>query len=151
MAPGSSHKPRRKPHHRSAANHASPPFPLAAYFWPIKGTSSEWLAVPVILMLCALFRWVVGLWTYSGFQSPPMHGDFEAQRHWMELTIHLPVSRWYFYDLQWWGLDYPPLTAYHSWLLGKMYVASPKYFSKLTVSEGLTLTHLGSLSTNLVA
>jgi len=50
-----------------------------------------------------------------------MYGDFEAQRHWMELTIHLPVSLWYFYDLQWWGLDYPPLTAYHSWLLGKMY------------------------------
>ena len=39
----------------------------------------------------------------------------------MELTIHLPVSKWYFYDLQWWGLDYPPLTAYHSWLLGIMY------------------------------
>jgi len=51
-----------------------------------------------------------------------MHGDFEAQRHWMELTIHLPVSQWYFYDLEWWGLDYPPLTAYHSWFLGKLYV-----------------------------
>ncbi len=50
-----------------------------------------------------------------------MYGDFEAQRHWMELTNHLPISQWYFYDLQWWGLDYPPLTAYHSWLLGKMY------------------------------
>lgn len=50
-----------------------------------------------------------------------MHGDFEAQRHWMELTIHLPPTKWYFYDLQYWGLDYPPLTAYHSWLLGKMY------------------------------
>lgn len=51
-----------------------------------------------------------------------MHGDFEAQRHWMELTIHLPISQWYFYDLDWWGLDYPPLTAYHSWFLGKLYV-----------------------------
>lgn len=57
----------------------------------------------------------------TGFRVPPMYGDFEAQRHWMELTIHLPVSKWYFYDLQWWGLDYPPLTAYHSWLLGIMY------------------------------
>lgn len=51
-----------------------------------------------------------------------MYGDFEAQRHWMELTIHLPTSMWYLYDLQYWGLDYPPLTAYHSWLLGKVYV-----------------------------
>lgn len=51
-----------------------------------------------------------------------MHGDFEAQRHWMELTTNLPISRWYFYDLQYWGLDYPPLTAYHSWVLGKTQV-----------------------------
>jgi alpha-1,3-glucosyltransferase len=49
-----------------------------------------------------------------------MHGDFEAQRHWMEMTTQLPISQWYFYDLEYWGLDYPPLTAYHSWLLGKM-------------------------------
>lgn len=53
-----------------------------------------------------------------------MHGDFEAQRHWMEITSHLPMAQWYTYDLQYWGLDYPPLTAYHSWLLGKMYVAT---------------------------
>lgn len=49
-----------------------------------------------------------------------MFGDYEAQRHWMEITTHLPISQWYFHDLQWWGLDYPPLTAYHSWLLGKI-------------------------------
>jgi alpha-1,3-glucosyltransferase len=71
-------------------------------------------------MVVGLFRWAIGFWPYSGFQSPPMHGDFEAQRHWMELTTHLPVSQWYFHNLQWWGLDYPPLTAYHSWILGKM-------------------------------
>lgn len=51
-----------------------------------------------------------------------MFGDFEAQRHWMEITSHLPISQWYFYDLPYWGLDYPPLTAYHSWILGKMSV-----------------------------
>lgn len=55
-----------------------------------------------------------------GFNAPPMHGDFEAQRHWMEITRHLPISQWYFHDLDYWGLDYPPLTAYHSWVLGQM-------------------------------
>lgn len=60
-------------------------------------------------------------WSGVGMASPPMHGDFEAQRHWMEITIHLPMREWYFHDLEWWGLDYPPLTAYHSWLCGKMY------------------------------
>ena len=28
---------------------------------------------------------------YSGQGKGPLHGDFEAQRHWMELTNHLPV------------------------------------------------------------
>lgn len=67
-----------------------------------------------------IIRAAVALGPYSGYQQEPMHGDFEAQRHWLEITNHLPISQWYFYDLQWWGLDYPPLTAYHSWLLGKI-------------------------------
>jgi len=55
-----------------------------------------------------------------GLGKPPMHGDFEAQRHWLELTLHVPLKEWYFHDLQWWGLDYPPLTAYISLLFAKM-------------------------------
>lgn len=57
---------------------------------------------------------------HLGYGTPPMFGDYEAQRHWMELTVHLPVQQWYRYDLQYWGLDYPPLTAYVSWMCGKM-------------------------------
>lgn len=53
-----------------------------------------------------------------GQGTPPMFGDYEAQRHWMELTLHLPFRQWYTYDLGYWGLDYPPLTAYVSWLCG---------------------------------
>eukprot|EP00069_Balaena_mysticetus_P004388 bmy_00831T0 len=52
--------------------------------------------------------------------KPPMFGDYEAQRHWQEITINLPIKQWYFNgsdnNLQYWGLDYPPLTAYHSLL-----------------------------------
>ncbi|GMR37057.1 hypothetical protein PMAYCL1PPCAC_07252 [Pristionchus mayeri] len=51
-----------------------------------------------------------------------MYGDYEAQRHWMEITHHLPIKEWYRNTsrnyLQYWGLDYPPLTAYHSKLMG---------------------------------
>ncbi|KAH0558580.1 hypothetical protein GP486_004769 [Trichoglossum hirsutum] len=97
-----------------------PAFPLAAFLWPARGVTSQWVVLPLVLMIAGLFRWAVGLWGYSGFESPPMHGDFEAQRHWMEITTHLPISQWYFHELEWWGLDYPPLTAYHSWVLGKM-------------------------------
>jgi hypothetical protein len=34
-----------------------------------------------------------------------MFGDFEAQRHWMEITQYLPLQQWYRYDLPYWGLD----------------------------------------------
>ncbi|KAF9029779.1 ALG6, ALG8 glycosyltransferase [Hymenopellis radicata] len=47
-----------------------------------------------------------------------MYGDFEAQRHWLEVALHVPLRQWYYYDLQWWGMDYPPLTGYVSWLCG---------------------------------
>ena len=40
----------------------------------------------------------------------------------MELTMHVPLKEWYYHDKQWWGLDYPPLTAYVSLLFGKLYV-----------------------------
>lgn len=26
---------------------------------------------------------------------PPLHGDYEAQRHWQEVTVNLPVADWY--------------------------------------------------------
>lgn len=65
-----------------------------------------------------LLRCLLALGSWSGRGRPPMYGDFEAQRHWMELTLHLPVRRWYRYDVQYWGLDYPPLTAWVSLACG---------------------------------
>lgn len=60
----------------------------------------------------------------TGQSKPPMFGDYEAQRHWMEITFNLKPTQWYFNssqnDLNYWGLDYPPLTAYHSYLMGFM-------------------------------
>lgn len=79
-----------------------------------------------------------------------MYGDYEAQRHWLEITLHLPTSLWYKYDLPYWGLDYPPLTAYHSWLLGTMCVVAPSLCSwvadSTTEPTRLTLLGLRSIS-----
>ncbi|KAI1485047.1 ALG6, ALG8 glycosyltransferase family-domain-containing protein [Biscogniauxia mediterranea] len=132
------HKPRRKhknldPITKSEALVRAPSFPLAAFLWPARSSLSQWEVLPLILMVVGLFRWAAGLWGYSGFHKPPMFGDYEAQRHWMEITTHLPISQWYFHDLEWWGLDYPPLTAYHSWLLGKIgsYI-DPSWFALYT-------------------
>ncbi|BCS22777.1 dolichyl-P-Glc:Man(9)GlcNAc(2)-PP-dolichol alpha-1,3-glucosyltransferase ALG6 [Aspergillus puulaauensis] len=116
---------------------AAPAFPLVSFLWGARAGVSQWLVLPLILLAAGLFRWAVSLWGYSGFNIPPMYGDFEAQRHWMEITIHLPLSKWYTYDLPYWGLDYPPLTAYHSWLLGKVgSIFEPMWFA-LDISRGL--------------
>ncbi|KAH9986714.1 glycosyl transferase [Russula vinacea] len=96
--------------------------------------------VPCTLIASALVRWCIGLGSYSGQGTPPMFGDYEAQRHWMELTNHLPLRQWYTYDLQYWGLDYPPLTAYHSWLCGKIgSFVEPSWFA-LDTSRGIEST-----------
>ncbi|TKS74258.1 Dolichyl pyrophosphate [Collichthys lucidus] len=77
-----------------------------------------WSLVSVCVLLGVVVRWGVSLNSYSGAGKPPMYGDYEAQRHWQEVTYNLPVQEWYFNttenDLNYWGLDYPPLTAYHS-------------------------------------
>ncbi|KFM67248.1 Dolichyl pyrophosphate Man9GlcNAc2 alpha-1,3-glucosyltransferase, partial [Stegodyphus mimosarum] len=74
------------------------------------------------VLLSIIIRWVVSRFPYSGAGKPLMYGDYEAQRHWMEITVNLPVNEWYKNstknDLLYWGLDYPPLTAYHSMICG---------------------------------
>lgn len=69
-------------------------------------------AWPVCCFAAALFlRAALGLWPASGMSGrDALGGDFEAQRHWSELTVGEPLSRWYSYDTEYWGLDYPPLT-----------------------------------------
>ncbi|KAG9443447.1 hypothetical protein H6P81_014787 [Aristolochia fimbriata] len=75
-----------------------------------------------IVLFAFLVRSLVSLHPYSGASHPPMYGDYEAQRHWMEITLHTPSIHWYHNTstnpLSYWGLDYPPLTAYQSWAHG---------------------------------
>ena len=86
-------------------------------------SASEWLLF-LLFLFALLLRYLVSGGAYSGMGKPPMFGDYEAQRHWMEITINLPISEWYHNttqnDLMYWGLDYPPLTAYVSWVFGKL-------------------------------
>ena len=98
-----------------------------------------------IFTFALIVRWSVSLHSYSGENTPPMYGDYEAQRHWMELTVNLPLNEWYLNtsknDLMYWGLDYPPLTAYHSYLNGKIaYYINPE-FVELNKSRGYESYH----------
>ncbi|KFQ16103.1 Dolichyl pyrophosphate Man9GlcNAc2 alpha-1,3-glucosyltransferase [Leptosomus discolor] len=78
----------------------------------------KWSLMTITVLLALTVRWTVSLGSYSGAGKPPMYGDYEAQRHWQEITYNLPIRQWYFNtsdnNLLYWGLDYPPLTAYHS-------------------------------------
>ncbi|OAX34579.1 hypothetical protein K503DRAFT_803468, partial [Rhizopogon vinicolor AM-OR11-026] len=104
--------------------------------WMHRHNMKNWV-VPSAIAASTLVKWCIGFGTYSGHSTPPMFGDYEAQRHWMELTIHLPINEWYTYDLQYWGLDYPPLTAYVSWLCGKVGSSlEPSWFT-LETSRGI--------------
>ncbi|KAG6711241.1 hypothetical protein I3842_05G043200 [Carya illinoinensis] len=90
------------------------------WWWLVhKGIAASFLC---IAMFALLVRVAVSLHPYSGAGNPPKYGDFEAQRHWMEITFNMPVEEWYLNsttnDLSYWGLDYPPLTAYQSYVHG---------------------------------
>lgn len=97
----------------------------------------------LVLISAGLFlRTTISLHPYSGQNKPTMFGDFEAQRHWQEITVNLPTKDWYENttenDLLYWGLDYPPLTAYHSCIVGKIAgIIDPAYI-ELHTSRGIS-------------
>ena len=72
----------------------------------------------LILILAFFLRCAIALFPYSGMGDAPTFGDYEAQRHWMEITLHLPLSQWYTFSPDYWPLDYPPLSAWHALGLG---------------------------------
>ena len=89
--------------------------------------------IKIIILSSILLRILTSFHNHSGQNNihnngSAYGGDYEAQRHWMEITNHLPIHQWYKYDLKYWGLDYPILTAYHSYLCG--------YVARMMVGEG---------------
>lgn len=53
----------------SKASAQTPAFPLVAFFWPARKSTSQWVILPLVLMIVGLFRWCTGLWGYSGTES----------------------------------------------------------------------------------
>ncbi|XP_015176734.1 PREDICTED: dolichyl pyrophosphate Man9GlcNAc2 alpha-1,3-glucosyltransferase-like isoform X1 [Polistes dominula] len=100
------------------------------------------MQVVLIFIFALILRWCITYHSHSGQDKPPMYGDYEAQRHWQEITLNLPIQKWYVNttdnDLQYWGLDYPPLTAYHSLLLGYIANLTNPSYVKLHESRGIS-------------
>ena len=46
-----------------------PAFPLASFLWSARKGTSQWILLPLTLMVAGLFRWATGLWGYSGRMS----------------------------------------------------------------------------------
>lgn len=117
-----------------------------AWWWLVyKGIIPVFLCISVFAVLV---RVAVSLHPYSGASTPPKFGDYEAQRHWMEITNNLPVKEWYCNsssnDLSYWGLDYPPLTAYQSFVHGLFLKAFDPESVSLFISRGYE-SYLGKL------
>ena len=77
----------------------------------------------LVITIGCLVRVLLGPSSYSGHDNAPQYGDYEAQRHWMEITSNLAPTSWYvhappFNDLEYWGLDYPPLQGAHAYACG---------------------------------
>ena len=67
--------------------------------------------VGAVLAASLLLRCTVSQYPYSGFQNKGgtvrkdgtrMFGDYEAQRHWMEITLHTPMSVSHSFSFQHW-------------------------------------------------
>lgn len=117
----------------------------------------EKLVVYALLICIGIFlRASISLYPHSGQNSPPMFGDYEAQRHWQEITVNLKVKNWYRNttknDLNYWGLDYPPLTAYHSYAMGRIARVMDGTFVQLFKSRGIaTESHKLFMRTTVLA
>ncbi|GAA5911465.1 hypothetical protein JCM6882_005009 [Rhodosporidiobolus microsporus] len=134
--------------------------------WTLDQPQLKPWALVLAVVGVVLVKWCVGLGGYSGFADPPMRGDLEAQRHWLALTSSslsgrssvpllpflrlydppsppssngsLPAHAWYFHHAPYWGLDYPPLTAYHSFFLGlvaRLHPESARYVTLRPVPD----------------
>uniref|UniRef100_A0A1I7X1F4 Alpha-1,3-glucosyltransferase n=1 Tax=Heterorhabditis bacteriophora TaxID=37862 RepID=A0A1I7X1F4_HETBA len=64
-------------------------------------TTVDWIQILFLLCLVLTVQLILAVGSYSGnfyvYNSEgksPMYGDYEAQRHWMEITYNLPVEQW---------------------------------------------------------
>jgi alpha-1,3-glucosyltransferase len=92
---------------------------------PLTNPKNIIVVTVLINLLSILLKLLVGQFGYSGEGDKPKFGDYEAQRHWMELTANLHVTQWYTNSennpKDYWPLDYPPVSGYYSYFWGMVF------------------------------
>jgi alpha-1,3-glucosyltransferase len=58
-----------------------------------KSKSSTSFALFLTVLLIILVKWSISLNGYSGLNTPPKYGDFEAQRHWLVKDINKGIDK----------------------------------------------------------
>ena len=58
---------------------------------PVSGDSLSNSEILLLLVVALFLRLATGLHKHSGQGQPPLFGDFEAQRHWVEITKNVAV------------------------------------------------------------
>ncbi|XP_013931401.1 PREDICTED: dolichyl pyrophosphate Man9GlcNAc2 alpha-1,3-glucosyltransferase [Thamnophis sirtalis] len=71
------------------------PFAPVSFGLDGRPAMEKWSLITITVLLGLIARWTVSLGPYSGAGKAPMYGDYEAQRHWQEITYNLPVKHWY--------------------------------------------------------
>ena len=82
----------------------------------VGGIDIFWNYTLLICFECALARWLQLLWAHLVVCNES--SNFMLFFRYVNTTDN---------DLMYWGLDYPPLTAYHSWICGFMWVKQFKF------------------------
>lgn len=64
-------------------------------YWLEKSSPFICMHIPLLSSIGAVSHWTDWLTFLSpGAGKPPMFGDYEAQRHWQEVTYNLPLQEW---------------------------------------------------------
>ncbi|OXB66643.1 hypothetical protein ASZ78_013902, partial [Callipepla squamata] len=106
----------------------------------------KWSLLAITVLLALIVRWTVSLSSYSGnscsrYVKQPLEGELQSLWEELENARACPLAvriDEYFNtsdnNLLYWGLDYPPLTAYHSFLCASMLLLLTKLAGTVVAS-----------------